>query len=95
MTADLLKASFSSVLAFFSFIREVLKIYLFCSIFSAQRQLSVVKCGETNIPAKEMITYTKQTQTTASGPERDGNLILHISVVNWGVSGPFHIGYLG
>lgn len=32
----------------------------------------MVKCGETNIPGKEVIVYTKQTQTTATGQERDG-----------------------
>ncbi|KAL0268610.1 UNVERIFIED_CONTAM: hypothetical protein PYX00_010474 [Menopon gallinae] len=35
------------------------------------RQLSIVRCGETNIPAKELIVYTKQTQTTTAGHERD------------------------
>ncbi|KAL0268608.1 UNVERIFIED_CONTAM: hypothetical protein PYX00_010474 [Menopon gallinae] len=37
------------------------------------RQLSIVRCGETNIPAKELIVYTKQTQTTTAGHERDGS----------------------
>lgn len=40
---------------------------------SSSKQLSIVKCGETNIPAKENIVYTKQTQTTASGHERDAH----------------------
>ncbi|KAL0268607.1 UNVERIFIED_CONTAM: hypothetical protein PYX00_010474 [Menopon gallinae] len=37
------------------------------------RQLSIVRCGETNIPAKELIVYTKQTQTTTAGHERDAH----------------------
>jgi len=57
-----------------------------CWHFSTPRQLSVVKCGETNIPAKEIITYAKQTQTSASGPERDGKFHLPICLP----SGVFH-----
>jgi hypothetical protein len=32
----------------------------------------VVPVQPTNIPPTEMVTYTKQTQTAATGPERDG-----------------------
>ncbi|XP_063906445.1 cytoplasmic dynein 1 intermediate chain isoform X5 [Zophobas morio] len=35
--------------------------------------LSVVAVQSTNIPPKEMVLYTKQTQTTTSGHERDGS----------------------
>ncbi|EEB09929.1 dynein intermediate chain, cytosolic, putative [Pediculus humanus corporis] len=40
---------------------------------SITKQLSIVKCGETNIPGKELVLYSKQTQTTTSGQERDGS----------------------
>ncbi|XP_069674921.1 cytoplasmic dynein 1 intermediate chain isoform X6 [Periplaneta americana] len=36
-------------------------------------QLSVVSVQSTNIPPREMVTYTKQTQTASSGHERDGS----------------------
>lgn len=35
-------------------------------------QLSVVSVQSTNIPPREMVTYSKQTQTASSGHERDG-----------------------
>ncbi|KYB25072.1 Cytoplasmic dynein 1 intermediate chain-like Protein [Tribolium castaneum] len=41
--------------------------------------LSVVQVQSTNIPPKETVLYTKQTQTTATGHERDGKLILCLS----------------
>lgn len=37
--------------------------------------LTVVAVQSTNIPPKETVLYTKQTQTTVSGPERDGKLV--------------------
>ncbi|XP_046685521.1 cytoplasmic dynein 1 intermediate chain-like isoform X2 [Homalodisca vitripennis] len=44
-------------------------------IYTAGRkkpQLSVVSVQSTSIPPREMVTYTKQTQTTAATNERDG-----------------------
>lgn len=35
-------------------------------------QLCVVSIQTTNIPPKESVMYTKQTQTTTTGHERDG-----------------------
>ncbi|XP_046685522.1 cytoplasmic dynein 1 intermediate chain-like isoform X3 [Homalodisca vitripennis] len=45
-------------------------------IYTAGRkkpQLSVVSVQSTSIPPREMVTYTKQTQTTAATNERDGS----------------------
>nr|XP_022910984.1 cytoplasmic dynein 1 intermediate chain-like [Onthophagus taurus] len=36
--------------------------------------LTLVPGQPTNIPPKEVVVYTKQTQTNVSGPERDGKL---------------------
>lgn len=48
------------------------------SFSSRKRQgaLTMVSVQATNIPPKETVLYTKQTQTTSSGggPERDGKL---------------------
>ncbi|KAJ9582737.1 hypothetical protein L9F63_022919, partial [Diploptera punctata] len=41
-------------------------------------QLSVVSVQSTNIPPREMVTYTKQTQTLSSGHERDDSICLGI-----------------
>lgn len=38
-------------------------------------QLTAVSVQTTCIPPKETLVYTKQTQTTVSGPERDGETI--------------------
>lgn len=35
--------------------------------------LALVNVNEINIPPKESVTYNKQTQTTGSGSDRDGN----------------------
>lgn len=40
--------------------------------------LSVNFMPEVNIPPKEHVTYTKQTQTTQTGTERDGKWLLRL-----------------
>ena len=41
--------------------------------------LSITFLPEVNIPPKEHVTYTKQTQTTQTGLDRDGNSFLLLS----------------
>lgn len=57
------------------------EVHLFDFFVSTSRNvtLTVVKGNELSIPAKELIVYTKQTQTSSSGPERDGKLKFLIS----------------
>lgn len=53
-----------------------------CSVIAVRKkapQLTVVPVQTTNIPPKEVVLYTKQTQTTATGHElRDGKFRLFI-----------------
>lgn len=57
-------------------------IFCNCSVTAVKKripQLSVVVGQSTNILPKEPVTYTKQTQTNTTGPERDGKFCTHFS----------------
>ena len=43
-------------------------------------QLSVVSVQSTSIPPKEMVTYTKQTQTAHTTHERDGKQYQYLAL---------------
>lgn len=57
-----------------------LKRYNVCFLISPKRrniQLSIVKVNETNIPPRENVSYSKETQTINPEPiEKDGKFIL-------------------
>lgn len=42
--------------------------------------LTLVAVQSTNIPPKEVVLYTKQTQTNTSGHERDGKFFFNVFV---------------
>lgn len=53
---------------------------MFYSVIHQKRRLptlSVVAVQATNIPPKETVVYTKQTQTATSGHDRDGEYFIH------------------
>lgn len=58
---------------YISFLKKYISQFLFSvPVKKKEPQLCVVSIQTTNIPPKESVMYTKQTQTTATGHERDG-----------------------